>query len=118
MHDCGASCLSLFSRHCSRQAPSVIGGLLYCHIEGVTAQCSLLYDMPLAEPVPMLKACFSPCFIRLSSTRRWEGGFPSIKGDFLVRAVYKISIDRLSYCFVSKMYVHVYFMTFSFPQLL
>lgn len=25
VHDCGASCLSLFSRHCSRQAPSVIG---------------------------------------------------------------------------------------------
>jgi len=25
LHDCGANSLSMFSRHCSRQAPSVIG---------------------------------------------------------------------------------------------
>jgi len=30
LHDCGANSLSVFCRHCSRQAPPVIGRFLHC----------------------------------------------------------------------------------------
>ena len=70
----------------------------------------LLYYMPLAGLVPILKACLFSCF-RLSSTRRREGGFPNIKGDyeeFVARAVYKISIEFHIALWVKCIYTYMY----------
>jgi diaminopimelate decarboxylase len=56
MHDVGANTLALFSRHCSRQAPEVVGYRLRGEVDGGV----LLEDLQAMEPQDRVISFWGP----------------------------------------------------------